>query len=176
MSELDTKISGWDVLCSAVAAGTEPTDLAVTERTYATVVAAIAAAVSGDEKITIYRIAESVETPANSMRFRCISVTDTAVNAFNVYSGTLGKDLDCELSLLGVLSFTTGTQASIVAGYEMASQLAVTEGGTSTSFVGITTADDDRIAETSIDLQGSDLLIIVPVTVGADCKLIGKSY
>lgn len=175
MPSLETTTSAWVTLASALAAGTEPTDLAVGERTYLTVKAAIAAAASGDEKIVIHRIDSSIETRANAMRFRCVSTADAAACTFVLYIGTLNKAADCDLTYLGTLAFTTGLQQSTDSTYLFADQVTPTAGDTTVSW-GSTSAADDRVAEAAIELQGADILIIVPTVVAADCKLFGKGY
>jgi len=176
MSILDTTIGAWTVLNEKTSAAGNATDLTVSQRTYTTVLSAISADAGNQAQISVYKLADSIESPANAMRFRCLSVTDGEVCTYNIYSGTLKSNPDCELSLLGTLSFTTGLQASLDVGYEMADQLTVTEGSTSAAFVDTTNNADDRIAETRIDLQGADLLVIVPTALGADAKLLGKPY
>ena len=176
MSILDTVVSSWTPVNDVLSADGNATDLSVSQRTYLTSQAAIVANANNQDQITIKKLTGSPTSPVNGLRFRCMSVTDTSVCTYNIYAGTLLENADCELSLLGTLSFTTGTQASTVTGYEMCSQLTITEGGTSASFKETTTADDDRIAETRIDFQGSDILVIVPTAVGADCKLLVKAY
>jgi len=174
----ETSLITWATIDTTTADGNEPTALAVTERTYKTVKAAIAAcdAGEGDGEISIYQIARTNQTRANAVRLRCMGTTDANSVVYNIYSGTLGKrGKDCSLSLLGTLSFTIGTQASIFSTYEYASQLSVTEGDTTANW-GSTSADDDRIAEASIDLQGSDLLVIVPTTSECDSMLEAKFY
>jgi len=174
----ETSIIPWTIIDSTTSDGNEPTALAVTERTYVTVNAAIDACSpgEGDGEISIYRIAKTNQTRANAIRIRCMGITDANDITYNIYTGTLGKTgTDCSLSLLGTLAFTIGTQASIISGYEYASQLTVTEGGTSTAWTS-KSADDDRIAEGGIKLQGSDLLVIVPTTCECDAKLEAKFY
>lgn len=176
MSVLDTSISSWSSINSVLSADGNATDLAVSQRTHVTAQAAITAAVNNQDQISVIRIAGNPTSSANAIRFRCIGVTADTVCTYNVYSGTLQSNPDCELSLLGTLSFTIGTQVSTTTGYELADQLAVTEGDTSASFINTTSAADERVAETFIDLQGSDILVIVPTAVGSDCKLLGKLY
>lgn len=176
MSILDTVISSWDILNTTAAAGTEPTDLAVDERTYLTILASQAADASGDGKISFYRIGDAIETSGNVFRFRCMSATDEAACTFVLYSGTLKKNSDCDFTYLGTLAFVTGLQQSFLTGDLMCSQVTVTEGDTTVTWQNTTSADDDRVAEARIDLQGADIIVIVPTTVVADCKLIGKAY
>jgi hypothetical protein len=173
--ELETSVSTWQILDSTSSAGTEPTALGVTERTYLTVRAAIAAAASGDEEISVFRITRSSRTKANAIRIRALGITDGGTATYDVFSGTLADSSDCELMYLGTLAFTIGTQASTIATYELGDTLVVTTGDATVSWTSTSSATN-RIAEATIDLQGADLLILVPTTVTADCKLLGKFY
>lgn len=171
---LGTAVVRWNPLASVLAAGAEPSDLTVAQRTYL-----VANAIGG--KVIVYRIAKNRDTRANAMRFRCASTADGAACTFVLYTGTLGSDvnIDCDLTYLGTLAFTTGLQQAVDSGYLMADQVTVTEGDTtaqpSANWKSRSVADD-RVAEASIDLQGADVLIIVPTVVGSDCKLYGKAY
>ena len=113
---------GWNILDETSSAGTEPTDLAVTERTYAAVVAAVAAAAGGDDEISIAHLPPSW----NEIRLRAVGITDDGTTTYQVYLGTLAGADDCELALAGQMAFTIGTQSSIY------SQVAYTSGGTRT--------------------------------------------
>jgi len=117
---LHTVQSGWVIADSTSSTGDEPTALAVTERTKKLVDAAITAAASGDDEISILRI------PAkwNALRFRSINITaDTGNAVYEIYLGTLGGGKDCELAYAGQLDFTSGKQDSIYA------QITFTSGG-----------------------------------------------
>ena len=109
----------WNVLNASVAAGDEPTDLAVDERTYTTVVAAIATAASGDGKISYARIPPTW----NGVRFRCIGTTNNATVTYQIYAGTLGDGTDCEIAKVGQAAWTVGQQVSTTSTYEMADSL-----------------------------------------------------
>ena len=261
--QVHTPKNTWVILDETTSAGDEPTDLAVTERTYQDVVTAIAAAASGDGEISIFDIPRSW----NAIRFRAVGITDGNADTFQIYLGTLGAknaagpSVDCELAYLGQLAFTIGTQESIYA------QVAFTSGGTQAIEVGDTItgnvsgntaivtavgaltsgawADGDaagtlqvrspsgpfqaaslsltkagetsvisanvatiggdlvdfeladtlvvtesdwamsvttksptgnRVAETTVDLMGADIMVIVPTAAAGDCKLLGKGY
>ena len=58
--QLHTIKNQWVILDSTTSTGSEPSDLAVTERTYQLVKAAIAAAASGDDEISIFDIIDSI--------------------------------------------------------------------------------------------------------------------
>ena len=62
--------------------------------------------------------------------------------------------------------------ADLVA-FEMADTLTVTASDWTKSFI-TTTPTGNRVAETRIDLIGTDILVFVPTVVTADCKLLGK--
>ena len=95
----------WQVLDTTTSAGTTPTALGVAERTYLTVVAAQAADSSGDGEISYTKIPPTW----NGIRIRCIGITDGADIVYDVHAGTLGNEDDCELALLGTLTYVIGT-------------------------------------------------------------------
>lgn len=131
---LHTERFGWTIVESENSGDTQATDLAATERTYQLVKAAIAAASSGDDNISVFDIPRGW----NSIRFRAIGITDNGTFTNQIYLGTLGdgnKDrnsttADCELAYAGELAWTVGTQTSIY------SQVAYTSGGTRTIVAG----------------------------------------
>lgn len=179
-SELATPNFPWNTTASFLNAGTEATALAVGERTYKTVAAAIAAASSGDgdEEIVIYKVPYGT----NAMRFRAIGLTNDGTVKIDVHSGTYdGSTEDCELALRGTLTFTIGTQASVTAGYEMARAVVLTASSdvSSTSAWTIATAGAaESIAEALLDLQGDDILVLVPIegSLTANAKILTKPY
>jgi len=110
----------WVVIDETTAAGTEPNDLAVTERTYQFTKVQIDGAGSGIDKgeISIFDIPRDW----NIIRFRILAEGgDTEDVVYNIYAGTLGdgnRDIDsttadCELALVGTLTAVIGTQSSI---------------------------------------------------------------
>lgn len=133
---------GWNILDETSSAGDEPTDLAVTERTYATVVAAIAAASSGDDKISIAHLPASW----NGIRFRVIGVAENGTATYQIYLGSRAGGADTELAYAGQLAFTIGTQSSIY------SIVAFTSGGTRT-IVQSDTVTGNTSAETATVLS-----------------------
>lgn len=161
----------WQVLDTTTSSGTEPTSLGVAERTYKTVVAAVVAASSGDEEISYTKIPPTW----NGIRIRCIGITENADVAYDVHAGTLGNEDDCELALLGTLTYIIGTQASTTSGYEMADTLTVTAGDW-TATAGATSPTGDGLADYAMNLLGADFIVVVPVTVDVDCKLLIKGY
>jgi len=177
-SELTTPNFIWDTTASFLSAGTEATALADTERTYKTVAAAIAVGASGDDEIVIYPIPYG----ANAMRFRAIGLTNDGTVKVDVRTGTYdSRPKDCELVLRGTLTFTMGTQASITSGYEMARAVALTalSDVASTSDWTIATAGGvESVAEAMLDLQGDDILVLVPIegSLTADAKILTKPY
>lgn len=177
-SELTTPNFPWNTTASFLAAGTEATALAVDERTYKTVTAAIKAAVSGDEEIVIYRIPYGT----NTLRFRAIGLSDNGTVKIDVHTGTFaGNTDDCELALRGTLTFTIGTQASVTSSYEMARAVVLTTSSdaSSTSAWTIATAGTvESVAEATLDLQGDDILVLVPIegSLTANAKILTKPY
>jgi len=161
----------WNTIDATTSAGTEPTDLAVTERTYVTVVAAIAADASGDGEISYARIPPTW----NALRFRAIGITENGTATYQIYLGTLAAGTDCELAKAGQLAFVIGTQASITSGYELADAVTVTAADWAKSW-GSASPGSDQCAEAAIDIMGADLVMVVPTTASADCKLIVKGY
>jgi len=125
MSQVDGVIlhsvqSYWVIAESENSAETQTDALGVTERTKKIVDALIKANANEEAYISVLRI------PAkwNALRFRNIGITDGATATHQIYLGTLGGKLDCELSYAGQLAWTMGTQKSI---YD---QIAFTSGGT----------------------------------------------
>lgn len=116
---LETIQAVWQIADSTTSAGTEPTALSVTERTKLLVDAAITAAASGDDEISIFQIPPKW----NAIRFRALGITDAGTVTHHIYFGTLGNGADCELSYAGQLAWTLGTQQTI---YD---QIAFTSGG-----------------------------------------------
>lgn len=166
----------WQVIDSTTSADNEVTDLAVDERTYTTVVAAIAAASStsdGDGEISIYPIPDGW----NAIRLRCIGVADNGTVTYQIYLGTLAlRGTDCELVNAGQLAFVIGTQVSTTSTYELADAVTVTPYCWPKSWGYATNPDTELVAEASIDLLGADILIAVPTTASCDAKLLGKGF
>lgn len=180
--KLYTAKSRWIVMDSSTAADAEPTDLAADKRTYQAVKALIAAAdnaSTGNGEIAIF----DVPNTWNDLRVRCIGVTNDSLIVYQVYLGNLGpgnkhKDstaADCELAYGGQLTFTIGQQSSVTSTYEFADTLAATNGDVTAEWT-FTSPLSDRIAEGKIDLQGADVIVLVPTTVACDCKLLGNGY
>ena len=177
-SELTTPNFTWNTTAAFLSAGTEATALAVGERTFKTVTAIIAAASSGDDEIVIYNIPYGT----NAMRFRAIGLTNDGTVKIDVHTGTYDGDTeDCELALRGTLTFTMGTQASVTASYEMARAVVLTTSSdvSSTSSWTIATAGAvESIAEAMLDLQGDDIMVLVPIegSLTANAKILTKPY
>lgn len=106
---LHTMQSAWLVADEETSAGTEATALAVTERTKKIVDRLIVAASSGDDEISIFVIPPKW----NTIRLRAIGITDGGTRTDQIYFGTLGGRLDCELTHAAQLAWTIGTQTSI---------------------------------------------------------------
>ncbi len=179
-SELATPNVSWNTTASFLSAGTEASALAVGERTYKTVAAAIAAASSGDgdEEIVIYNIPYGT----NALRFRAIGLTNDGTVEVDIHTGTFdGSTDDCELALRGTLTFTMGTQASTTASYEMARAVVLTASSDVSSTSGWTIASAgavESVAEAMLDLQGDDILVLVPIegSLTANAKILTKPY
>ncbi len=106
---LQTMQSAWLIADSETSAGTEATALDVNERTKSLVDTAITAAALGDDEISIFVIPPKW----NTIRLRAIGITDAATRTDQIYFGTLGGRLDCELTHAVQLAWTMGTQTSI---------------------------------------------------------------
>lgn len=167
-AQLSSQIA-WQVIDTTSVADTEPSDLAVTERTYVTVKAAIATAANGDDEITITRIPPTW----NAVRFRCIGETEGGAITHQIYFGTLGNGADCELAKAGQLAWVIGTQASTTTGYELADTVVVTAYCWNKSW-GSQSPVGNLVAEAIIDVLGADLIVVVTSATDDNCKLLAK--
>lgn len=169
----------WVAIDTTSSAGTEPTDLAVTERTYQTVKTAQAADVGGDGEIAIFDIPRGW----NAIRLRAQGITDDGTYTVQIYLGTLGDGnrdadsttADCELAYAGQLAWVVGTQGAVTATYEMADAVTVTSSDWVKAWTS-TTPSGNRVAEASIDLMGCDVIVIVPTVASADSKLLARGF
>jgi len=161
----------WVVVESCTSSGTEPTDLAVGERTYKTVVAAIAAAASGDDEIEIFRIPQYY----NGGIFECIGISDNNSVTHQIYLGTLGNNDDCEIVKAGQLAWTIGTQVSTTSTYELADAVTATAYCWTSSWSS-STPGSELVAQARIDFMGADILVVVTTTSACDSKLLLKGY
>lgn len=146
-------------------------DLAVTERTWSTITAAIAADANNDGEIQYKRI----PTEWNSIRFRCIGYSDNNSVTHQIYFGTLGGETNCEFVNAGQLAWTIGTQASITSGYEFADAVTVTSYCWTKSWSS-SSPGSNLVAEASIDCAGADMLVVVPTTTDCNSFLLMKGY
>ncbi len=170
----------WKVANNCVSAGDEPTALGVDERTFQTIDAAITAAQNGDEKITFYDVPDG----ANSVMFTAIGITNDDDYSVDIYSGTLGTtvskargdSIDCDMTHIGTLAFIFGLQESSTSGSLMAQSVTATSKDSTATLISKGTVDSDRTCEASIDLQGADVLVIVPTICDSDSKLLAKGF
>jgi len=174
---LNTIRTDWVQLDATTSAGDEPNDLAVAERTYATLAAA---AEGGDAEIstfTLYSGSARARLNWNRVRFRCIGITNDQSVTYQIYLGDLGASsaTDCALTKVGQLAFTIGQQVSDVATYEFADTLTITEYGWPKTW-GSSSPTGDLVAECYIDLMGADYIVAVPTTAACDCALYIKGY
>ena len=177
-AQLVTEQGGWQVLGSFTATGAEPTGLTdnarVAERTLSTIRAAINVGSSGDEKMVLVG---PLGPGANAMRFRNIGVGDGGDHVYEIWTATLDDDNpDPDFSLRGIHTFKTGTQASSTAGYEFADTRAVTSTLASTTSWTVANPGGNLVAGAFIDLQGDNMVLIVPTTLDDDSKMLGKDY
>ncbi len=179
--QLITARNRWVILDSTSSAGTEPSSLSGSNRTYQAVKTLIAEGINGNDEISIFDVPRSW----NFAKFRCTGLTNDSSVVYKVYSGTLGDGnldsastiADCELSVLGILTFTIGTQGTITATFEFADTVTITQSDSdSTNDWQTTSPQNNRVAEGKIDLDGDDLLVIMATTAGSNCKLLGKGY
>ena len=83
---------------------------------------------------------------------------------------------DTNLTNLGELAFVIGTQVSTTSTYEMADAVTVTAKDSADSWVSAGAGGTNRTAEATIDLHGSNVLVIVPTTCSADSRLLIKGH
>ena len=171
-TESATPYGRWKTTANLPSAGTEPTDLAVGERTYLTIQAAITADVSGDGKIILGTIPYGID----ALRFRLSGITNENSIVVQVYTGARDGYPDCEMVKRGTLTFTIGTQGSITATYEMADTVSVTNTGATTKAWVVASPADNTCCEVFIDMQGDDTYAIVGTTVACDAKLFMKDF
>ena len=179
-SELCTPNFPFAIAATWTLAGTEPTALAVGERTYKTIVAAIAAAAedAGDEEIEIYTLPYGT----NAIRIRCVGVTaNTGVTTFDVLSGTYNTGIeDCAMTLRGTLTFTMGTQVSAYSTYECGDILTLTASSDAASTSSWTIANpatgSETVAEALLDMQGDDRVVLVPTATNQNAYVLIKPY
>ncbi|KKM80627.1 hypothetical protein LCGC14_1337940 [marine sediment metagenome] len=112
--------SAWEIADSENSGDTQATALAVTERTKLLLDAAIAAASSGDDNISVL----AIPSKWSRIRMRALGITNDGTRTDQIYLGSLGGRKDTELSHSGQLAWVIGTQQSI---YD---QIAFTSGGT----------------------------------------------
>lgn len=179
--ESHTTRDPWEIFGGegVLATGAEPTDLGVTERTYLTVLAAIAADSSGDGKIRVQLLHENPGW--DRLKFRATGVTDNGTSTWQIYAGTLGRApvegvTDCVLVKIGQLAFVVGTQASLTSGYELADAVTVTEGFSAPNAWSTASPGSEGVAETEIDLRGADVVIAVPTVITNDAQLLVSGY
>jgi hypothetical protein len=126
---LHTMQNAWLTVDETTSAGTEPTALGEDERKKSRLDIAIAAAASGDDEISTFLIPPKW----NILRFRSANVTKDSGNiVYDIYLGTLGGDIECDLVYAGQLNFTSGDQDSSYY------QIGFTSGGTYTPKTGDT--------------------------------------
>jgi len=182
--KLATERETWRIANDCLSAGDEPTALAVTERTFQTVNAAIIAGVSGDEKISFYGLPQG----ANSVRITAVGITNDGTYTVDIYSGVLDSTVDnakkrsrdCNLTFVCTLAFIIGQQTAVLpddsTGYEMAQSVGVTTGDWTGTIISEGTVDSDRTCEVRFDEFGDDVLVIVPTTCSANSMLLIKGY
>ncbi len=167
------------VTLDSTASGATASALGVTNRTYQAVKTLIAAAANNNDEISIFDIPRSW----NGAIFNAIGVTENSTVAWDLHTGTLGEgnldsastSADCALAYLGRLTFTIGTQGSLVSTFEFADTVTATPSDKVSTW-GSKSPGSNRKAEARIDLDSDDLLIAVPITATSDCKLLGKGY
>ena len=178
----------WVVIESCTSADDETTALDVDERTFQTVLAAIVA--EGDRTDKNGEIEWYIVPPTwNNIRFTAMGITDNGTYTVDVFAGTLppgvyntdtlteanAKTQDCNLTHIGTLAFVIGKQVSTTSTYELADAVTVTTKDATKSWTSASNAAEDT-AEAVIDLQGANVLVIVPTTCSANSKLLIKGY
>lgn len=108
-SALVTMQNSWLIVDETTSAGTQPTALGEDELKKLRLDIAIAAASSGDDEISTFLI----PSKWNSIRFRSVNITADSGNVvYELYLGTLGGGVECDLIYVGQLNFTSGDQDS----------------------------------------------------------------
>jgi len=171
-SEETTPYGRWLTVANLPDTGTEPAFLDDDERTYKLVQALILADVDGRGKIQVTELDYGV----NSVRFRLVGLTDGGSIVTYVYSGAKDDYPDCDLVLRGILTFTIGTQVTIIPGMEFADTLVVTGDEASTKAWIPVSPMNDTCAEAFIDLQGDDIVVTVGTTVTCNAQLLMKDF
>lgn len=176
--ELETVVSSWTVLASNSTAADNDLTAAGNERTHDQVESMISTAAGNDAEMTIYNISRSALSRANVLRLRCIGTTDADDVDYNIYTGTLRSASDCDLTLLCTIEYVIDTQTSYRtnSGSNLlyADVAVVTQGDVTKTIESAGTLT--RIVEVTVDLQGADLLVIVPTVVDGYAELLGKFY
>lgn len=171
----------WTTIDTTTAAGSEPDDLGVDERTYTQVAALIATAANDDEEMSVFDVPRSW----NGIRLRATGTADDATVTYLIYLGTLGdgnRDVDstsanCDLSYLGQFAFQIGQQQSTTATDLFAEICATTAGNWSKTIRTSSPGEGTfRIAEARVDLMGADLLVAIPTVASTNSKLLGKGF
>lgn len=171
--DVQTERAAWEVLSAVLDAGDEPNDLAVDERTYATV---LTANEGGDSKITTFTLFDKPNW--ENIRIRGIGITNEQDTIYQIYFGTLGSAsaTDCELVKVAQLTFKTGTQVSTTADYEMADTLTTSDASTWSQTLTTKSPTGELVAEFTTNLAGADLIVVVQTTVPANAKLLIKGF
>ncbi len=174
-AERSTGYSQWHSTATISDTAAEPSALGVTERTYTTITAAIAANVQGDGKIIVFQVPYG----ANAVRVRAAGTADATLTT-DILTGCTGTPANAnfEVNLRGTLAWVMGTQATAVTGFVFADECTLTADSASTSAWTIADPGDgtNLPAEAMIDLQGDNVIVIVPTTLDGDAKLILKFY
>ncbi len=171
-AQLITSQSDWEVLGTFLAVGDESDDLGITQRTQLGALSAIGASANGQRKIVIYG---PLPIATNTMRFRNVGVADASDHVYNIYTGASG-DHNFAYSLRGTMTFKCGTQVSDIGATVFADTLVITNTTASSTSWTVVNPGNNFVAEAFIDLQGDDMIIIVPTTLDDNSKLLGKFY
>jgi hypothetical protein len=141
--------NAWIIAETETSASTQTDALGVTERTKKIVDALILANANEEAQISI----RAIPPHWNAIRARAIGITDAGTVTHQIYLGTLGGELDCELSHSAQLAWVIGTQQSI---YE---QITFTLGGAGTAYVPQIgdTVTGNTSGETAVIVSISDL-------------------
>ena len=80
-----------------------------------------------------------------------------------------------DINYANKLAFVIGTQASITSTYEMADAVTVTESDSVSAWSSVGAAGN-TVAEGQIDLNGANIIVLVPTVVTANCRLHIKGF
>lgn len=168
---LTTLQKEWVPFDTTTMAGVEPNDLTTDQRTYAKV---IADSNGYAAEISVITVPETW----NGIKLRCLGTVDGNSVTYQIYIGTIENSTDCDLAYAGQLAWTIGGQVSSTSSsYYCADTLTITSTqATNTAAWSLTSPENDRVAQAKLDLEGENIIVVVPTTANCDAILYGKGF